>query len=329
MRIGLTYDLKLDWMARGLSAEEAAEFDSQETVDALAAAIAEHGHEVEPIGNLHALLPRLVAGARWDLVWNIAEGYRGIGREAQVPCVLDAHEIPYTFSDPLVCALTLHKAVTKRVLRDLGLPTPEFLLVETIDDLAKLRLEYPLFAKPVAEGTSKGVDRTSKITSPAQLRATCERLLALFRQPVLVERFLPGREVTVGIVGTGDASRVVAVLEVILLAGADAEVYTQRNKEECEALVRYELATGAFADEAKLLALAAWRGIGARDGGRVDLRCDPSGRLSVIEINPLPGLHPTHSDLPIMATLAGVGYHELIGAILDSALQRVGGSRLS
>ena len=323
MRIGLTYDLKTDWMARGLTAEEAAEFDSQETVDALAGAIAEHGHDVEPIGNLHALLPRLVAGARWDLVWNIAEGWRGIGREAQVPCVLDAHDIPYVFSDPLVSALTLHKAVTKRVLRDFGLPTPDFVLVESLADLAKVDLQYPLFAKPVAEGTSKGVDRTSKITSPAQLRATCERLLAMFRQPVLVERFLPGREVTVGMVGTGDAARAIAVLEVVLLAGADAEVYTQRNKEECEQLVRYDLALGAFADEAKALALAAWRDIGARDGGRVDLRQDPQGRLSVIEINPLPGLHPTHSDLPIMATLAGIDYRSLIGSILDSAMQRV------
>ena len=323
MKIGLTYDLKADWMARGLSAEEAAEFDSQETIDSLCDALRAHGHAPEPIGNLHALMPKLASGARWDLVWNIAEGYRGIGREAQVPCLLDAHDIPYVFSDPLVCALTLHKGVTKRVLRDLGLPTPDFVLVDKLDDVDAVELPFPLFAKPVAEGTSKGVDRFSKITDRAALRSTCARLLAMFRQPVLVERFLPGREVTVGIVGSGQDARVVAVMEVILQKGADAEVYTQRNKEECESLVRYELATGAFATDAGELALAAWRGIGCRDGGRVDLRQDPAGRMSVIELNPLPGLHPTHSDLPIMATLAGTDYVTLIGWILDSAIRRL------
>ncbi|MFO1054898.1 MAG: D-alanine--D-alanine ligase [Planctomycetota bacterium] len=323
MNIGLTYDLKKDWMARGLSAEEAAEFDSEETVESIAGALRELGHRTERIGNLHALMPRLVEGARWDLVWNIAEGYRGIGRESQVPCLLDAHEIPYVFSDPLVCALTLHKAMTKRVIRDLGLPTPDFALVETLADVERVGLLYPLFAKPVAEGTSKGVDRNSKIKNRDELRATCARLLTMFRQPVLVERFLPGREVTVGITGSGDDARVVAVLEVFLLSGADSEIYTQRNKEECESLVRYELASDAVADEAAALALATWRGLGARDGGRVDLRQDPSGRMAVIEVNPLPGLHPTHSDLPIMSTLAGVDYVTLIGRILDSACRRL------
>lgn len=323
MRIGLTYDLKSDWMARGLNAEEAAEFDSEATIDALRGALVELGHEVDPIGNLHALTPRLVAGATWELVWNIAEGYHGIGREAQVPCLLDAHQLPYVFSDPLVCTLTLHKGMTKRVLRDLGIPTPDFAIVHEIDDVAAVDLPFPLFCKPVAEGTSKGVDRDSKIVDRDGLRSSCARLLETFRQPVLVERFLPGREVTVGIVGTGSAARAVAVLEVVLLPGADSDIYTQRNKEECESLVRYQLATDAVADEAAELALRTWRALDARDGGRVDLRQDASGRMAVIEINPLPGLHPTHSDLPIMASLAGVTYLELIASILDSALARI------
>jgi D-alanine-D-alanine ligase len=326
MRIGLCYDLRDDWMARGHSFEEVAEFDSPVTIDALCGALAEHGHEPERIGNLHALMPRLCAGERWDLVWNIAEGMYGIGRESQVPALLDAHRIDYVFSDPLVCALTLHKAVAKRVLRDCGVPTPDFVLVERIADLASVDMPYPLFAKPVAEGTSKGVHADSKVTDPGQLERVCARLLAAHRQPVLVERFLPGREFTVGVVGTGERAEAIAVLEVLLLDGADREVYTQRNKEDCESLVRYRLATGALADEAKALALSAWNALGCRDGGRVDVRQAPDGRLQVLELNPLPGLHPTHSDLPIMATLAGIDYRELIGRILASALRRTGGA---
>ena len=267
-------------------------------------------------------MPRLCAGERWDLVWNFAEGWQGIGRESQVPCLLEAHDIPFVFSDPLVCALTLHKAMCKRVVRDLGLPTPRFAVVDTVAQLRDLDLEYPLFAKPLAEGTSKGVDRNSKIVDADALAHVTARLLDRFGQSVLIEEFLPGREVTVGIVGTGAAARAVAVLEVVLLAGADAEVYTQRNKDECESLVQYRLADGEFAREAEALALAVWRGIGARDGGRVDLRVDARGVLSVIEVNPLPGMHPTHSDLPIMATLAGMSFEALVGAILDSALSR-------
>ncbi|MCB9879367.1 MAG: D-alanine--D-alanine ligase [Planctomycetes bacterium] len=322
MKVGLTYDLKSDWMARGLTAEQAAEFDSQETVDAIAGALRELGHDVDCVGNLFALMPRLLAGERWDIVWNFAEGLRGIGRESQVPCLLEAHDVPFVFSDPLVCALTLHKAMLKRVVRDLGLPTPRFAVVDDLSQLDGLQLEFPLFAKPLAEGTSKGVDRHSKITDLAALRRVTAQLLERFGQSVLVEEYLPGREVTVGVVGTGPKARAVAVLEVVLLPGADAEVYTQRNKDECESLVEYRLAEGPFARDAEALALDVWRGIGARDGGRVDLRVDRTGRLSVIEVNPLPGMHPTHSDLPIMATLAGVSFEELIGAIFASATER-------
>jgi D-alanine-D-alanine ligase len=239
-----------------------------------------------------------------------------------VPALLDAHRIPYTFSDPLVCALTLHKAVAKRVLRDLGVPTPDFMLVEHIDDVERVALPFPLFAKPVAEGTSKGIHADSRIVDEVQLRNVCAKLLDRHRQPVLVERFLSGREFTVGVVGSGNDARAIAVLEVVLLQGADDGVYTQRNKEDCESLVEYRLADGAIAAEARSLALAAWCGLGCFDGGRVDVRQAPAGQLEVLELNPLPGLHPTHSDLPIMAGLAGISYVTLIGGILESALRR-------
>lgn len=323
MLIGLTYDLRQEYLDAGYSELETAEFDRADTIDAIERMLRELGHETDRIGRVTSLVERLARGDRWDLVYNIAEGLRGIGREAQVPALLDAYDIPYTYSDPLVSTLSLHKGMTKRVIRDLGLPTPAFHIVESEADVEKVDLAYPLFAKPVAEGTSKGVTQDSKIRNKAELAAACRTLLAEYRQPVLVEEFLPGREFTVGIVGTGDDAEVVAVMEVILLANAEQEVYTYANKENCEELVKYVLAEGPIAADAAELSLAAYRGLGCRDAGRVDVRVGADGRLSFIEINPLAGIHPEHSDLPIMAALAGWTYKRLISRIVDSAAKRV------
>ena len=165
---------------------------------------------------MKALAARLVAGERWDLVFNIAEGVAGFGRESQVPALLEAYAIPYTFSDPLVCALTLHKGMAKHVARGYGVPTPDFALVTTPADAAAVTLPFPLFVKPVAEGTSKGVTARSLVTSRAALLDVCAELLAEYREPVLVEEFLSGREFTVGILGTGADARALATLEVVL-----------------------------------------------------------------------------------------------------------------
>ena len=186
-----------------------------------------------------------------------------------------------------------------------------------------MNLPYPLFAKPVAEGTGKGVTPASRINTPEQLDRVCRNLLTRYRQPVLVETFLPGREFTVGIVGTGSRAQCVGVVEVVLKEGAESEVYSLHNKENCEELVLYRLCDDADARAARDLSLAVWRGLGCRDGGRVDVRLDGNGRASFIEVNPLAGLHYAHSDLPIICTASGIPYERLIGMILESALERI------
>jgi D-alanine-D-alanine ligase len=196
-------------------------------------------------------------------------------------------------------------------------------------DLAAVELPFPLFAKPIAEGTGKGVTSASRVASATALRKLCRQLLERYRQPVLVETFLPGREFTVGIIGTGASAESVAVMEVVLNAQAEAGVYSYVNKEECESRVVYRLAEDEQAKEAGAVALAAWRALGCRDGGRVDLRQDAGGRPLFLEVNPLAGLHPTHSDLPIMCTLAGIPYDALIGRIVESARRRCGGAGVS
>ena len=323
MLIGLTYDLRRDYLAAGFGEEETAEFDRPDTVDAIEDALRELGHETERIGNVYALTTRLAEGARWDLVFNIAEGLEGVSRESQVPALLEAHQIAYTFSDPLVSALTLHKAMTKRVLRDLGLPTAPFAEVAALDELGRVDLPYPVFVKPLAEGTAKGIDGRSRVMAPSELRPVVERLITEFRQPALVETYLSGREFTVGVTGTGAQAKSIGVLEIVLLSSAEPHSYTYVNKEQCEELCRYQIAPAEWAEPAAELALAAWRGLGCRDGGRVDLRADDAGRLQIMELNPLPGLHPAHSDLPILCTAVGVSYVELIRRIVTSAATRV------
>lgn len=321
--IGLTYDLRHEYLAAGYGDEETAEFDRLETIEALEDALQRLGYVTERIGQVRQLAARLVEGERWDLVFNIAEGLCGFGREAQVPALLEAYGVPYTFSDPLGLSLALHKGMTKHVMHGLGVPTPPFAVVETVADIARVDLPLPVFAKPVAEGSSKGISGASKIGTREALHAVCSHLLGAYRQPVLVETFLPGREVTVGIIGTGTQARVLGVMEVLLLDEADPEGYTYANKALYEARVRYRLADEALAVQAAEVALRAWRGLGCRDGGRVDLRCDAKGRPSCLEVNPLPGLHPEHSDLPILGRLLGIDYETLIGMIVVSAQQRL------
>ena len=322
MRVGITYDLREDYLALGYSEDQVAEFDSPRTVEGIEDALVNMGLATDRIGSLPSLVARLAAGERWDLVFNIAEGMNGFGRESQVPALLDYYGVPYTFSDPLTLALTLHKGMTKRVVRDLGLATADFAVVEELGQLDRLRLPYPLFAKPVAEGTGRGIGAASRAESPAELSGLCRTLLAEYHQPVLVETYLPGRELTVGVAGTGGKAQVLGVMEVILKSGADQAAYSYRNKELCDTLVEYRRVEGPLALASGELALAAWRGLGCRDGGRVDLRCDRDGKPNFLEVNPLAGLHPEHSDLPILCGLEGIGYQELVERIIASALER-------
>jgi D-alanine-D-alanine ligase len=324
VRIGLTYDLRTDYLAKGLDAEQTAEFDAPETIDALEAALRAQGFRTERIGNLQSLAARLVAGDRWDLVFNIAEGLLGFGREAQVPALLDAWDLPYTFSDPATMAVTLDKSVAKRVVRDQGIPTAPFAIIESLEDLKGLCLAYPLFVKPLAEGTGKGIGAASRVRTSRQLRIACASLLERFHQPVLVESYLPGRELTVGVVGTGREARVLGVMEIQLDASFAEGGYSYENKEHYVGRVGYCLADDGEAMQAADTALAAWRALRCRDAGRVDLRSDEAGVPQFLEVNPLAGLHPVRSDLVILARLAGLSYEALIESIVGACLTRNG-----
>ncbi|MEJ2690396.1 MAG: D-alanine--D-alanine ligase [Deltaproteobacteria bacterium] len=326
MKVGLTYDLRSEYLAAGFSELETAEFDRDDTIIAIESTLQQLGHHTERIGHARQLMQALLNGRRWDLVFNIAEGMHGIGREAQVPAILDLFDIPYTFSDPLVMSLTLHKGMTKRVVRDAGVPTCDFQVAQSEADCRTVAFAPPYFIKPVAEGTGKGVTSASMVRSKEALPAAVCDLLATFKQPILVEAYLPGREFTTGIIGTGIEARAIGSIEVVLLDEAEPGVYSYVNKENCEELVEYRLVSAVddpVVKKAEQVALDAWRVLGCRDAGRIDLRCDEAGNPQFIEVNPLAGIHPEHSDLPIICTKVGISYRSLIDSIVKSAFKRV------
>lgn len=323
MIIGLTYDLREEYLAEGFTADQTAEFDSEETIVGIEKALNELGHKTHRIGHIRSLVKLLNDGKRWDMVFNICEGMYGIGREAQVPAVLDAWQIPYTFSDPLVLAVTLHKGLTKRVIRDAGVPTAPFHIVETPGDISRCPLPFPVFMKPVAEGSGKGIGPNSAAYDFHSFETECNRLLLEYHQPVLVEKLLTGREFTAGILGTGEKARVAGVMEVLIKPEAEESTYSRFIKENYIGRVDYQLVKGQVADQCEKICLDAWKVLGCRDAGRIDLKMDETGIPNFIEVNPLAGINHKTSDLPILMNLLGQTYNYLIAEILESAKERM------
>jgi D-alanine-D-alanine ligase len=222
----------------------------------------------------------------------------------------------------MVLSLTLHKGMAKHVVRGNGIPTADFVVVKSERDLKNIELEYPLFIKPVAEGTGKGISQKSLVNNPDELASHTIELLQKFRQPILVEEYLPGREFTVGITGTGSEAKPCGIMEVIVYGKIEEQVYSLQNKEEYESRVAYSLPEKEITEHCFEIALKSWVALECRDGGRVDLRLDKHGVPNFIEVNPLAGLNPIHSDLPILCRMNGISYRELIDRIMKSALKR-------
>jgi D-alanine-D-alanine ligase len=322
MKIGLTYDLRSDYLTEGYSLEETAEFDKESTIEGIENAIQKEGHQTQRIGNATNLIKQLQEGKKWDMIFNIAEGLYGEGRESLVPALLDMYKIPYVLSGPVTMGISLNKAFAKQIVRDNGINTPAFYVVSKTSDIAKVKLHYPLFAKPISEGTGKGISSRSVINSNDELISVCTQLLKKFNQPVLVEEFLPGREFTVGVLGTGDDAYVPGAMEIKYNKKEKQQIYSYETKENYEDLVDYTAVHGELFDACKEVALGAWNSLNCFDGGRVDVKIDRFGKMSFIEVNPLAGLNPITSDLPILCKLNGVSYQEIISEMLKSAIKR-------
>jgi D-alanine-D-alanine ligase len=336
LKIGLTYNVRGESSSEtphvpGLAADGEEEFDSQETIDAIADAIRALGHEVDLLGDGEPLLRRLLAGPKPELVVNIAEGTgSGRCREARVPAVLEMLGIPYTGSDPLTLAATLDKDCAKRLVRASGVATPAWALIEDGDlstaETQLARLSYPLIIKPAYEGSSKGVLASSLVNEAAELTAGVRQLYEAYRQPILVEEFIDGDELTVGVVGSRP-QHVLGIMRILPRQKQGPFVYSLEVKRDWERLVRYETPaqlTPADAAAVERATLAAWRALGCRDVSRFDFRLR-DGVPYFLEVNPLPGLSPKSGDLVLLARGYGVEHSELLSRILASAIERTAG----
>jgi D-alanine-D-alanine ligase len=332
MRIGLSYDLK-DKVPKPQGKPEDAleEYDSLETVDAIARAIEAQHHSVIKLGGGREFLNN-VMGQRVDLVFNVAEGlgnYRS--REAQVPSVLEMLGVPYSGSDPLCLAVSLEKPLAKRLVSFSGVATPRWQVVGDTKQLKEVewsRFSLPAFAKPAHEGSSKGIRITSRLENSQQIVEAVTGLLEYYQQPVMVEEFISGEEVTVGVIGNSPP-KVVGIMRVVPRKKTDYFVYSLEVKRDWESLLTYEcpalLGKGVLQDIADS-SLKAYEALGCRDFARMDFRIGPDGTPYFLEINPLPGLNPKSGDLPIMAGKMGWTYEALISAVLNAALQRYSGA---
>jgi D-alanine-D-alanine ligase len=323
-------------IAELIARDEFAEWDNPATIAAVEAALSQLGTVVR----LEATedFPERLRKARPDIVFNIAEGFNGVNREAHVPAICEFYGIPYTGSDPFTLTLCLDKARTKETLSFHGIPTPKFLLVEKLADLYRVaeKLTLPLFVKPVHEGSSKGITDSNLCRDRDQLFRQTEFLLENYRQPVLVEEFLPGKEFTCAVFGNGADATVLPIVGMnfdTLPTGAlpiysyDAKFVWDRPENpldifECPARITKELQASI-----ERVTLDAFRVLGCRDWARIDVRLDAAGRPNILEVNPLPGILPDpaeNSCLPKAARAAGIGYDELIQSCLRFAAARQG-----
>jgi len=325
--IGIAFELRSAFaLPADAPADALEEYDTMSTIDGLADAIRSLGHHPRLLGGGRALVEAMLTRPP-DLVFNNAEGWGTRSREAQVPALCEMLGVPYSHSDPLTMGLTLDKPLAKRVVDAGGVRTAPFVVVDSLDQVAAIDLEWPLFVKPAAEGSSMGVRVTSRVADRDALLVEVQRCLSAYRQPVLVERYLPGIEVTVGVRGSGDRARVLGSMEIAPASGTAADfVYGLESKHEYQQLVHYYApphhpAPAQVAD-AEATALAAYRALGCRDVARVDVRFDEDDHANFIEVNPLPGLNPVTGDLVVMTKLLGRRYEDLIAAIVDETLVR-------
>jgi D-alanine-D-alanine ligase len=318
LRVGLAYNMKRIDSHGGDDRE--AEYDGPETIHAVTAAIESHGHVVVPL-EATPEFPRALMSSNVDVVFNIAEGMVGRSREAQVPSLCELLRVPYTGSDSATLSICLDKSLAKRLLVDVD--TPAFQVLVTGRE--KIRtLRYPVIVKPNQEGTSKGITPKSVCDDEASVREVAREIIDRYGQPALVEEYVFGRELTVGLLGER-RPRVLPPMEVVFLNAGNRPVYDYQCKQQWQAHVRYECPARLTKDELRAVeraSRATFVALGCQDVARVDLRLTPEGRIYVIEVNPLPGLTPDYSDLCLIANGAKIEYRTLIGEILSGAIKR-------
>ncbi len=312
--------------------DEFAEWDTCETINAVKDALSLY-HDVNLIEANYDAFEKLKA-IKPDIVFNIAEGYRGFSRESQIPAMLEMLNIPFTGSDSLTLGICLDKSRTKEILSYYNIPNSKFFVCENISQLNTNHFNYPLFVKPICEGSSKGIFSSSITNNYVELKREVERVIDVYNQPALIEEFLTGREFTVAILGNGSDKKVLPIIEIrfdkypkdvkpIYSFETKWILDTKENDFDvfdCPAKIEKELE-----DKIIEICLKTYEVLRCKDWSRIDVRLDKDGIPNIIEINPLPGIMPDpreNSSFPKAARAAGLTYDEMINTVLLSACKR-------
>lgn len=324
--IGIIFNAKHGSQSDAPDAE--AEYDNPATVEAIRKALSAGGYRTVLLEGDASLADQLREHPI-DLAFNIAEGLRSRGREAEIPAILNMLGIPFTGSDETTLCVALDKALTKRLLSTYGIRTPAYAVVSEEKDIDTLNLRFPVIVKPDAEGSSKGIPDACVASDAASLREMLLRGLRLYHEPMLAEEYLSGREFTVGILGNGSEARVFPPMEIVFRCDTNEHyrVYSYGVKQAYTKYVDYQCPAKLTPEqdaEIRGMALKAFQALGCRDFARVDFRMSGDGTPYFIEINPLPGLAPGYSDFPMLAEFSGVPYDELVLSVLRAALRRLG-----
>jgi D-alanine-D-alanine ligase len=312
--------------------ETYAEWDTWETINALKDAM-EVFHNVTLIEADESAFEKFKL-SKPDIVFNIAEGFNNLSRESQIPAMLDMLNIPYTGSDALTLGICLDKARTKEILSYYKIPNANFIIVDKYKPLSNHSIEFPSIVKPVSEGSSKGIFSSSIVRNYDELNAEIQRVVDEYNQPAIIEEFLPGKEFTVALIGNGDNTEILPIVEIKYENFPDdvEHLYSYEAKWildtkdrvfdvfECPAAIDNDLEK-----QIKDTALRTYNVLRCNDWSRIDIRLDKNGIPNVIEINPLPGIMPDpteNSSFPKAARAAGINYNEMIQRVLLEACKR-------
>ncbi|MBN2121068.1 MAG: ATP-grasp domain-containing protein [Candidatus Omnitrophica bacterium] len=327
-KIGITYNLKSDFSEKeAVSSEHCEEFDNENTINAICEVFNRNGYQAVKLGFDLEMIKK-IKNEKVDFVFNIAEGCRGRNREAHIPCLLEMLDVPYSGSDPLTLGLTLDKTMTKKIALQAKIPTPRYTIITSTKEIWKIdkKLNYPLIIKPAWEGSSKGIYNSSRVYSEPELKKNLTCLLESYsQQPILIEEYIEGREITAGVIGNNPA-QLLGIMEITHKNSYDDDFfYSLETKRDWKNLVNYVSPPDieqSLAEHIRQYALLAFKEFGCRDIARIDFKISNDNKIFLLELNPLPGLSPEYADLVIMAKKNGIEYEKLILSILNCGLER-------
>ena len=301
-----------------------------QTIKRLADALKKGGHQVmsleadkDLVDRLEDFMPQVIQGERPGMVFNVSYGLQGQARYTHVPSILEMVGIPYVGSGPLGHSLALDKVVTKMLLRQRGVPTPDFAVLDRPEAELPPDLTYPMIVKPKNEAVSFGL---KVVDDEAGLREAAAVIFNEFRQPVLAEQYITGREINVGILGNDPVE---AFQPVLLDFGDGAQIYTYEDKTGKSGRTIHPVCPAPIGDEltekARNVAIQTFNVLGLNDCARIDMRLDDAGQLYVLEANSLPSLGE-HGSYLVGADHAGLDFTAFVNRLVDIATARYFGT---